>query len=148
LIAPTTTDSRITTLGSTADSFIYVVSVTGVTGARDAVSNEVPALIERIRKNLPEQAKSLPLAVGFGVATRDSFLTVANAGSEGVVIGSGIIKVLKNAGKFFLIFLSFFFIALFFVVILGFMRLTRTAPFSALQALARPLRLFRRTLWR
>lgn len=91
LITPTTTESRIKRLVSIASSFIYVVSVSGVTGARDAVSSDLPQLVKRIK-----QFTNVPLAVGFGVANREHFLNVA-AHSEGVVIGSKIITVLKNS---------------------------------------------------
>ena len=95
LITPTTTEERIKRLVTIASSFIYVVSVSGVTGARDAVSSQLPELVEKIKKYT-----SIPLAVGFGVSTREHFTNVA-AHSEGVVIGSKIITVLKNspAGK-------------------------------------------------
>eukprot|EP00842_Homolaphlyctis_polyrhiza_P005167 jgi/Hompol1/5651/HPOL_004605-RA len=93
LIAPSTTEARIERLVSVASSFIYVVSTLGVTGARDSVSSNLPALVGRIKKYT-----NLPLAVGFGVANRDHFVHVG-AHSEGVVIGSKIITVMKNAQK-------------------------------------------------
>lgn len=91
LITPTTTIARIKKLVAIASSFIYVVSVSGVTGARSQVSTELPDLVKRIKG-----FTNVPLAVGFGVATREHFINVA-AHAEGVVIGSKIISVLKNA---------------------------------------------------
>ncbi|RKO91714.1 tryptophan synthase beta subunit-like PLP-dependent enzyme, partial [Blyttiomyces helicus] len=91
LIAPSTTDFRIKALIHVADSFIYVVSTLGVTGARADVSSDLPHLIARIKKYT-----SLPLAVGFGVSTRDHFVNVGGR-AEGVVIGSEIINVLTSA---------------------------------------------------
>ncbi|KAI8817247.1 tryptophan synthase beta subunit-like PLP-dependent enzyme [Fimicolochytrium jonesii] len=91
LIAPSTTSNRIQHLASVADTFIYVVSTLGVTGARAAVSSDLPSLIERIR-----QFTKLPLAVGFGVSTPEQFREVG-AKAEGVVIGSKIITTLKEA---------------------------------------------------
>jgi tryptophan synthase len=91
LITPSTSESRMKKLVTTASSFIYVVSTLGVTGARDSVDTELPALIERIRKHT-----NLPLAVGFGVATREHFIKVGEH-AEGVVIGSKIITIVKNA---------------------------------------------------
>ncbi|KAL2918476.1 anthranilate synthase / indole-3-glycerol phosphate synthase [Polyrhizophydium stewartii] len=93
LIAPSTSDARIERLVGVATSFIYVVSTLGVTGARDSVSSDLPALVARIKKYT-----SLPLAVGFGVSNRDHFVHVG-AHSEGVVIGSKIITTLKNAPR-------------------------------------------------
>ncbi|KAI9011257.1 tryptophan synthase beta subunit-like PLP-dependent enzyme [Gaertneriomyces semiglobifer] len=91
LIAPSTTDSRIQHLSKVADSFIYVVSTLGVTGARASVSAELPALLQRIKKHT-----ALPLAVGFGVSTAEHFQQVGSQ-AEGVVIGSKIISTLKQA---------------------------------------------------
>ncbi|KAJ3312700.1 tryptophan synthetase [Blyttiomyces sp. JEL0837] len=93
LIAPSTTDIRIKHLTSVADSFIYVVSTLGVTGARTEVSSGLPELVKRIKAHT-----SLPLAVGFGVSTREHFVQVGSM-AEGVVIGSKIINTLKMAGK-------------------------------------------------
>ncbi|KAJ3353750.1 tryptophan synthetase [Entophlyctis luteolus] len=93
LIAPSTTNARIKALTSIADSFIYVVSTLGVTGARAVVSSGLAGLIKRVKAST-----DLPIAVGFGVSTRDHFLEVG-AQAEGVVIGSKIITTLKNAEK-------------------------------------------------
>ncbi|CAG8548680.1 3981_t:CDS:10 [Diversispora eburnea] len=93
LMAPSTTDSRIKHLAHFSDSFIYVVSRLGTTGFRDHVDKGLPNLISRIRKYT-----DLPLAVGFGVTTREHFKSVA-LHAEGVVIGSKIINVLKEAEK-------------------------------------------------
>ncbi|KAJ3216196.1 tryptophan synthetase [Clydaea vesicula] len=93
LIAPSTTESRIKNLVQIADAFIYVVSTMGVTGARDKVDSALPNLVSRIRKHT-----SVPLAVGFGVSTREHFVTVAEH-ADGVVVGSKIINVLKESTK-------------------------------------------------
>jgi len=91
LVAPTSLDKRIKMLADAADSFIYCVSVTGVTGARTDVSDELPSFLERIRR-----ITDLPLAVGFGISTREHFVKVGKI-AEGVVIGSQIIKTILNA---------------------------------------------------
>ncbi|CEP11472.1 hypothetical protein [Parasitella parasitica] len=93
LIAPSTTEARIALLAKLADSFIYVVSRMGVTGAKDTVSAELPAIIARVKKYT-----QVPLAVGFGVSTREHFVEVG-AHSEGVVIGSRIITLIDEAVK-------------------------------------------------
>jgi tryptophan synthase len=66
----------------------------GTTGSSDkvAMNNALPDIISRIR-----QYATVPLAVGFGVATRAHFDTVANAGADGVVIGSKLVSVIKNS---------------------------------------------------
>ncbi|KAF8912050.1 bifunctional tryptophan synthase TRP1 [Gymnopilus junonius] len=94
LIAPSTTLSRIEFLASIADTFIYVVSKMGTTGSSDkvAMNKELPDIIARIR-----QYATVPLAVGFGVANRGHFETVANAGADGVVIGSRLVNVIKDS---------------------------------------------------
>lgn len=91
LVAPSTTPKRIAHLASLADSFIYVVSKMGTTGASTTVSTSLPDLLTRVRG-----ITSVPLAVGFGVSTREHFIQVGEL-SDGVVIGSKLISVLKNA---------------------------------------------------
>ena len=93
LIAPSTTDERAKHLAHVADSFIYVVSKMGVTGASTSVNTELPQLIKRIR-----QFTTLPLAIGFGVSSYEHFQTVRNSGADGVVIGSKIINVIRDLG--------------------------------------------------
>ncbi|KZT09738.1 bifunctional tryptophan synthase TRP1 [Laetiporus sulphureus 93-53] len=94
LIAPSTTDHRIEFLSSIADTFLYVVSKMGTTGSSvsGTVNSALPDLISRVRSHT-----NVPLAVGFGVATRQHFDLVADAGADGVVVGSRIVSVIKNA---------------------------------------------------
>lgn len=91
LIAPSTTNSRIPLLTEVSDAFIYVVSRLGVTGATKEVNKELPELLSRIK-----QFTNVPLAVGFGVSTREHFDLVGSHG-DGVVIGSRIITVIREA---------------------------------------------------
>lgn len=92
LVAPATTDARLSVLGDIADSFIYVVSRMGTTGAGTAVTDSISELCDRVRKF----AGDTPLAVGFGVSTREHFLNVG-AAAEGVVIGSKIVTLLGDS---------------------------------------------------
>jgi tryptophan synthase len=92
MMAPTTTDARIKHLAHFADTFIYVVSRMGITGAQKSLDKELPVLIKRIRRHT-----QCPLAVGFGVSNREHFQTVG-AHADGVVIGSMIVKVIQQAG--------------------------------------------------
>ena len=91
LIAPTTDVNRIRYLSSLADAFIYVVSRLGTTGVSASVSSSLGELMSRIRS-----ATDSPLAVGFGVSTREHFIEVG-ALSEGVVIGSKLVQCLKES---------------------------------------------------
>ncbi|RAK76625.1 tryptophan synthase TRP5 [Aspergillus fijiensis CBS 313.89] len=92
LIAPATSESRMKLLCKIADSFIYVVSRMGVTGATGSLSTNLPDLLSRVHT----WSGNVPTALGFGVSTREHFLSVQNI-SEGVVIGSQIITVLGDA---------------------------------------------------
>ncbi|TDZ25268.1 Tryptophan synthase [Colletotrichum sidae] len=92
LIAPATSDARMKILCKLADSFIYVVSRQGVTGALGSLNANLPALIDRVKLYSGDK----PAAVGFGVSTREHFMSVAQL-SDGVVVGSQIISTLQKA---------------------------------------------------
>jgi tryptophan synthase len=92
LIAPATSEKRMKLLCKLADSFIYVVSRMGVTGATGKLNSGLPQLLQRVK----EYSGNVPAAVGFGVSTRDHFLSVAQI-ADGVVIGSQIVTTLANA---------------------------------------------------
>ena len=92
LIAPATSESRMKLLCKLADSFIYVVSRMGVTGATGTLNSGLPDLLRRVK----EYSGNVPAAVGFGVSTRDHFLSVAKI-ADGVVIGSQIVTTLADA---------------------------------------------------
>ncbi|KAI5456294.1 tryptophan synthase beta subunit-like PLP-dependent enzyme [Mariannaea sp. PMI_226] len=92
LIAPATSDTRMKILCQLADSFIYVVSRMGVTGATGTLNANLPNLLERVKK----YSGNKPAAVGFGVSTHEHFLSVGNL-ADGVVVGSQIITTIKNA---------------------------------------------------
>lgn len=92
LVAPSTTDARLQLLADIADSFIYVVSRMGTTGATVSISNSIDELTNHIRKF----SKDTPLAVGFGVSTREHFLNVGKS-ADGVVIGSKIITLIGES---------------------------------------------------
>jgi tryptophan synthase len=89
LIAPSTSDARMKLLCSIADSFIYVVSRMGVTGATGTLDGGIPALCKRVH----QYSGNIPIAVGFGVSTREHYLLVGEI-AEGVVIGSALVTLL------------------------------------------------------
>lgn len=92
LIAPATSEPRMKLLCKIADSFIYVVSRMGVTGATGTLNAALPQLLEKVHR----YSGNIPTAVGFGVSTREHFLSVASI-AEGVVVGSQIVTTLGNA---------------------------------------------------
>lgn len=85
LIAPTTTEERIRLVTEACSGFVYCVSVTGVTGARDSVAGDLPGMLAAARS-----ATGLPLAVGFGVSDGKTAAEVARV-ADGVIVGSAII---------------------------------------------------------
>ena len=90
LVAPTSTDARLARIAAAASGFIYCVSTTGVTGAREALRADLPAFLARVRRHT-----ELPLAVGFGVSTIDQVAAVA-AYADGVIIGSALIHMVAR----------------------------------------------------
>lgn len=92
LVAPTSTPERLAKVGAACRGFVYAVSVTGVTGARESVPEQVAELVAGARA-----ASGLPVAVGFGVASAASANRVA-AVADGVVVGSALITRLEEGG--------------------------------------------------
>lgn len=80
------------TLCNMADSFIYLVSRIGVTGATGTLNSELPTLIKRVK----ELSGNVPVAVGFGISTREHFLSVTSIVVD-AVIGSQVMTVLGDA---------------------------------------------------
>lgn len=92
LLAPTSTDERIKLVAGLASGFIYCVSVTGVTGARDEVSPGLEAFVQRVRNHT-----DLPIAVGFGISQPTHFRAVGRI-ADAAVIGSAIIDEIDRVG--------------------------------------------------
>ena len=93
LLAPTSTDSRIQAACRNASGFVYCVSVTGVTGAREEVAPGVLSLLERVRRNT-----DLPLAVGFGISRREHIQALGKV-AQAAVVGSALIKILDDSPR-------------------------------------------------
>jgi tryptophan synthase alpha chain len=91
LVAPTTPPAAADAIVSTARGFVYVVSVTGVTGERGKLSPELEAVVERVR-----EAAEVPVAVGFGVATVEQVAQVGGL-ADGVIVGSRLVRALAEA---------------------------------------------------
>ncbi|MCP4424793.1 MAG: tryptophan synthase subunit alpha [Chloroflexi bacterium] len=90
-LAPTSSPSRIANVTARASGFIYLVSLTGVTGARTAVQSDLAAFVARVRK----QAKT-PLAVGFGISNPQQAANVGQL-ADGVIVGSALINAVNQA---------------------------------------------------
>jgi tryptophan synthase alpha subunit len=93
LLAPTSTHDRIEVVARHASGFIYCVSVTGVTGARTAMSDELPEFLARVRAQT-----DLPLAVGFGISAREHVESVGRV-ADAAVIGSAFVQVVGGADR-------------------------------------------------
>ena len=90
LVAPTTTDQRLRMIAERASGFIYAVSRTGVTGERSEVSAEAAKLVARLRA-----FTDLPVAVGFGISTRDQVSEVWRY-ADAAVVGSAIVAEIER----------------------------------------------------
>jgi len=89
LLAPTSTDERIRLVAERSRGFIYLVSVTGVTGVRDRLPANLEAFVTKVRK-----VTTQPLCVGFGVSTPEQAGRVAQI-ADGVIVGSRIIQLME-----------------------------------------------------
>ena len=93
LLAPTSTNDSIKDACTGASGFVYCISVTGVTGARDQVSGRSSELLDRVKMHT-----DLPLAVGFGISNRAHVEEVGN-NAEGAVVGSALIRVMLDSPR-------------------------------------------------
>ncbi len=91
LLAPTSTESRIKYVTGKCTGFVYYVSLTGVTGAREKVAIGVKSALAKIR----EHSRS-PICVGFGVGTRDQVQQIVDWGADGVIVGSAIVSQIEK----------------------------------------------------
>jgi tryptophan synthase alpha chain len=90
LLSPASTEQRIRLVASKASGFIYLVSLTGVTGARDKLPAELEGFVARVRART-----EIPLCVGFGVSTLEQARRIAEV-ANGVIIGSRIIQLIEE----------------------------------------------------
>ena len=92
LVAPTSTDERIKLAADSTDGWLYLVTLTGTTGARKELSSALAGLAERARRlALPE----LPLYAGFGISTPEQARAAAQI-ADGVIVGSRAIEVAEG----------------------------------------------------
>ncbi|MFC1927800.1 tryptophan synthase subunit alpha [Chloroflexota bacterium] len=90
LLSPASTEQRIRLVTSRSGGFIYLVSLTGVTGARDRLPEELEGFVAKVRRRTEK-----PLCVGFGVSTPEQARRVAKV-ADGVIVGSRIIQMLNE----------------------------------------------------
>ena len=90
LIAPTTDSKRLSLILEKSSGFIYYVSITGITGTKQASKTDIKEAIEKINK-----LTNLPIAVGFGVKSKDQVTQISRI-SNAVVVGSHIVKIIEN----------------------------------------------------
>jgi tryptophan synthase alpha chain len=91
LATPTTDDARLAIVARRTRGFVYYVSVTGVTGEREADAEEIAPMVARVRA-----ARGLPVAVGFGIRTPDRAAAVARV-ADGAVVGSALVEQIDLA---------------------------------------------------
>lgn len=88
LVAPSSTPERLAATVQASRGFVYAASTMGVTGARDAVSNAAPELVQRIR-----EVSDIPVGVGLGVRSREQAAEIG-AYADGVIVGSALVSAL------------------------------------------------------
>jgi len=90
LLAPTSTDERIATVAARSRGFIYLVSLAGVTGARQDLPPGLEEFVARVRRKA-----SQPLCVGFGISSPDQAAKIARV-ADGVIVGSRLIQLIEG----------------------------------------------------
>jgi tryptophan synthase alpha chain len=90
MVAPTSTDERTRLAGEQTDGWLYLVTLTGTTGARGEVSPALAGLVERARRLV-----DVPLYAGFGISTPDHARVVAEL-ADGIVVGSRAVQVAED----------------------------------------------------
>jgi len=92
LVAPTTSDERISVIGADARGFVYTVSLAGTTGERSDLPPELKTTVDRVRS-----ATELPVAVGFGISTPEQAGQVGEI-ADGVIVGSRLVRAAGEGG--------------------------------------------------
>lgn len=92
LVAPTTPQDRLARIGERARGFVYTVSVSGTTGERTGAAGGAADLLARVKA-----ATDVPVALGFGIATPGDAAAAADAGADGVIVGSRLVRAAAEA---------------------------------------------------
>ena len=93
LLAPTSSDDRVAAIADAASGFVYLVSVTGVTGVKSATAGELAGFVDRVAIHT-----DLPLYVGFGISGPERAAETARI-CDGVIIGSALIREIQAAAS-------------------------------------------------
>ncbi len=91
MVTPNTSQQRMKQIVAATTGFIYTVSVLGVTGSRDNLSDSVEELVVTLKSSA-----HIPVCVGFGISKPEHAKAIASAGADGVIIGSAIVKMIEN----------------------------------------------------
>jgi len=91
MVTPNTRHQRMKRIASKTTGFIYTVSLLGVTGSREKLSDAVGGLVGKL-KSLTD----VPVCVGFGVSKPQHAAAIASAGADGVIIGSRIVRIIED----------------------------------------------------
>ncbi len=92
LVAPTTTPERMMAIGARARGFLYAVSVLGTTGERSVLSECYGEMVARAKAST-----EVPVALGFGIGTPEQARMAADAGAEGVIVGTRLVRAAAEA---------------------------------------------------
>ena len=93
LAAPTTPDSRLADIVAAGSGFLYYVTVTGITGARTKLPEELSHSLDRVKKI----SGDLPLAAGFGISTPEQARTIGRH-ADAIIVGSALVKIIAQHG--------------------------------------------------
>lgn len=91
IVSQSTSNERLNRISEIVGGFIYVASVMGTTGVRKEVEHNTKELVKRIKKNT-----DIPICVGFGISQEKHVKEVLEAGSDGAIVGSAIINIIKE----------------------------------------------------
>ncbi len=92
LVAPTTTPERMAAIGASARGFLYTVSVVGTTGERQDLGGRMAEILARAKA-----ATDVPVALGFGISTPEQAREAAEAGADGVIVGTRLVRAAAEA---------------------------------------------------
>lgn len=91
LAAPTSTDERLVRIAEASSGFLYLISRNGVTGAKEQLAEELPALARRVRR-----ATDLPIAIGFGISL-PGHVSLLGGLADAAVVGSALVEEIERA---------------------------------------------------
>jgi len=92
LVAPTSTPARMAAIGSSARGFLYTVSVVGITGERESLGARFAEVVAGAKAST-----RAPVAIGFGIATPEQARQAADAGADGVIVGTRLVRAAAEA---------------------------------------------------